>query len=262
MGSSRYLASFVALIAIFASFKFYNDPAVTEITMSGPEMKIFESDEVLKHVKRMQAVATPERPALPSDRGAWAMAWLHLVIWNSWKGAYYYADKFPKEDFANYADYAWSAVEFLEGHHDAEEQALFPALEKKFPGSMEKNEAQHESFLKPVDKILLPVMEHLADELDTLKGSELLKHFTEDELASLNQLTHKAQRGDNHKNLPFILRAGVSNLPPNSPFPPAPAFVTKGLGPWVFYWKYSSLWKYATYPWKPTLPTAVPETSL
>ncbi|KAL0066984.1 hypothetical protein AAF712_005973 [Marasmius tenuissimus] len=95
-------------------------------------------------------------------------------------------------------------------------------------------------------------MEHLADELDTLNGSELLKHFTEDELASLNQLTHKAQRGDNHKNLPFH----------PSPFPPAPAFVTKGLGPWVFYWKYSSLWKYATYPWKPTLPTAVPETSL
>ncbi|KAL0066983.1 hypothetical protein AAF712_005972 [Marasmius tenuissimus] len=150
MGSSRYLASFVALIAIFVSFKFYNDPAVTEIAMSGPEMKIFESEEVLKHVKRMQAVATPERPALPSDRGAWAMAWLHLVIWNSWKGAYYYADKYPKEDFANYADYAWSAVEFLEGHHDAEEKALFPALEKKFPGSMEKNEAQHEFFLKPL----------------------------------------------------------------------------------------------------------------
>ena len=95
MGSSRYLASFVALIAIFVSFKFYNNPEITEITMSGPEMKVFESEEVLKHVKRMQyvsysvilseglmvgvacfrAVATQERPALASDRSAWAMAW-------------------------------------------------------------------------------------------------------------------------------------------------------------------------------------------
>ncbi|KAF9267120.1 hypothetical protein L218DRAFT_955602, partial [Marasmius fiardii PR-910] len=247
-------------------------------------MKAFESPEVLKHVKRMQDVATLERPPLPSDRGAWAMAWLHLVVWNSWKSAYYYADKHPNEDFANYAEYAWTAVEFLEGHHDAEEKVLFPALEKKISGSMAKNEAQHESFLKPlvdlgeyvksardgkaqfdaktyreqVDKILLPVMEHLADELDTLKGSELLKHFTEDELAALNTLTHKAQQGDSHKNLPFILQ----NLPPNSPFPPAPAFVTKLLGPWVFYWKYRPLWKYTTYPFKPTLPTAVPQTSL
>ncbi|KAL0574552.1 hypothetical protein V5O48_007415 [Marasmius crinis-equi] len=334
MSSSKYLASLVALVAIFVSFKFYSNPEVTQIAMSGPEMKAFESTEVLKHVKKMQCVfylfgwswrkklteclflqgLCNAREANTSVRArsvgyglvrarslllgqrltVFANRRLHLVIWNSWKSAYYHADKYPKEDFANYAEYAWTAVEFLEGHHDAEEKALFPAIEKKVPGSMEKNEAQHESFLKPlvdlgeyvksardgktqfdaktyreqVDKILVPVMEHLAEELDTLKGSELLKHFTEDEIAVLNKVVHKAQQGDSHKNLPFILHLTTSNLicaenlPPNSPFPPAPAFVTKLLGPYVFYWKYSQLWKYATYPWKPTLPTSVPQTSL
>ncbi|EEB95142.1 hypothetical protein MPER_05937, partial [Moniliophthora perniciosa FA553] len=235
------------------------------IVMTGPDMEQFETPEVLKYVKRMQEVATLERPTLPSERAGWAMAWLHLVIWNSWKSAYFHADKYSKDDFKNYAEYALTAVEFLEGHHDAEEEALFPAIEKKAPGSMAKNEAQHESFLKPlgelrsyiestksgstafdattyrkkVDGILHPIMEHLADELDTLQSSSLLQYFTEDEIGNLNTLTHKAQKGDNHKNLPFILQ----NLPPNSPFPPAPAFVTKLLGPWVFYWKYSPLWK-------------------
>ncbi|KAK7022934.1 hypothetical protein VNI00_016824 [Paramarasmius palmivorus] len=261
MSSSKFLASLVALLAIFTSFKLYNNPAISEITMTGPEMKAFENPEVLKHVKKIQDVATPVRPALPSERGGWAMAWLHLVIWNSWKSAYFYADKYPKEDFNNYVEYALTAVEFLEGHHDAEEKTLFPTIEKKIPGSMEKNEAQHEAFLKPlgelrgylestkagsaqfdaatyrakVDSILLPIMEHLADELDSLNGPSLLKHFTEDELASINTLTHKAQQGDNHKNLPLILLLGrdpnltclPQNLPPNSPFPPAPAFVTK-----------------------------------
>ncbi|KAJ3919226.1 hypothetical protein F5877DRAFT_90202 [Lentinula edodes] len=242
--------------------------------MSGLEMQTFESAEVLKYVESIRAAATPERPALASDRGRWAMAWLHLVIWNSWKSAYFYADKYPEGDLQNYLEYALLSASFLAEHHDAEESALFPALEKKIPGSMEHNEAQHQSFLKPleelieyinlakaegkldsatyrakVDSILVPVMQHLAEELDSLEGSKLLEHFSESELDTINKATHKAQQGDNHKMLPF-------NLPPGSPFPPAPGFVKTLLGPWVFYWKYSELWKYTTYPMKPILPTA------
>ncbi|KAI3598078.1 hemerythrin hhe cation binding domain-containing protein [Moniliophthora roreri] len=272
MGSSRFLASFVALVAVFASFKFYNNPAISEIVMTGPDMEAFETPEVLKHVKRMQEVATLERPALPSEQAGWAMAWLHLVIWNSWKSAYYYADKYSKDDFKNYAEYALTAVEFLEGHHDAEEQALFPAIEKKAPGSMAKNEAQHESFLKPlgelrsyiestksgstafdattyrkkVDGILLPIMEHLADELDTLQSSSLLKNFTEDEIGSLNTLAHKARKGDSHKNLPFILQSSSKQ-----PIPSGPGIRNQVIGT-----------LYTSFPMKPTLPTSVPQTSL
>ncbi|KAJ3862451.1 hypothetical protein EV359DRAFT_45123 [Lentinula novae-zelandiae] len=234
-----------------------------------------------------RAAATPERPALASDRGRWAMAWLHLVIWNSWKSAYFYADKYPEGDVQNYLEYALLSASFLAEHHDAEESALFPALERKIPGSMVHNEAQHQSFLKPleelieyinlakaegkldsatyrakVDFILVPVMQHLAEELDSLEGSKLLEHFSESELDTINKATHKAQQGDNHKMLPFVLRtcnrieSHLHNLPPGSSFPPAPGFVKTLLGPWVFYWKYSELWKYTTYPMKPVLPTA------
>ncbi|KAJ3801910.1 hypothetical protein GGU11DRAFT_767700 [Lentinula aff. detonsa] len=247
--------------------------------MSGQNMKTFESPEVLKYVESIRATATPERPALASDRGRWAMAWLHLVIWNSWKSSYFYADKFPEVDLQNYLEYALLSATFLAEHHDAEESALFPALEKKIPGSMEQNEAQHQSFLKPleelieyinlakaegkidvatyrgkVDPIVAPIMQHLAEELDSLEGSKLLEHFSESELDAINKATHKAQQGDTHKMLPFVLQ----NLPPGSPFPPAPGFVKTLLGPWVFYWKYSQLWKYTTYPMKPVL-TAAPQ---
>jgi len=38
----------------------------------------------------------------------------------------------------------------MQGHHEAEEATLFAEIEKKSPGSMEKNEAQHQSFLAQV----------------------------------------------------------------------------------------------------------------
>ncbi|KAJ3986524.1 hypothetical protein F5890DRAFT_1437042 [Lentinula detonsa] len=277
--ASKLVAFLVGLSAAFISYNLYKPYQSTHIDMSGQNMKTFESPEVLKYVESIRAAATPERPALASDRGRWAMAWLHLVIWNSWKSSYFYADKFPEDDLQNYLEYALLSATFLAEHHDAEESALFPALEKKIPGSMEQNEAQHQSFLKPleelieyinlakaegkidvatyrgkVDPIVAPIMQHLAEELDSLEGSKLLEHFSESELDAINKATHKAQQGDTHKMLPFVLQ----NLPPGSPFPPAPGFVKTLLGPWVFYWKYSQLWKYTTYPMKPVL-TAAPQ---
>lgn len=38
-------------------------------------------------------------------------------------------------------------------HHEAEEKTLFPALELKMAGKMNKNEEQHESFLVQVRNI-------------------------------------------------------------------------------------------------------------
>ncbi|KAK7436901.1 hypothetical protein VKT23_018921 [Stygiomarasmius scandens] len=231
--TSRLLTSILALLAAFVSYQLYNPPASLSINMSGNDMKSFEDPNVLKYVEKIQKVATTERPPSPSGRAGWAMAWLHLAVWNSWKSSYFYADKFEKNDFQNYLDYALYSAEFLVGHHEAEEATLFPEIEKKSPGSMEKNEAQHQSFLaqlielvnylkaaKPetfdatvyrakVDEIVAPIMEHLADELDTLESSELLKHFTEEDLATLNKATHQAQQGQSggaFKSLPFLLR--------------------------------------------------------
>ncbi|KAF5367953.1 hypothetical protein D9758_004513 [Tetrapyrgos nigripes] len=249
--------------------------------MAGDEMKSFEDPKVLGYVRKIQRVATAKQPPLASAQTGWTMAWVHLIIWNSFKSVYFYADRYEKDDFQNYVDYALLSAQFLIGHHDTEEQHLFPIIEKRIPGSMEHNEAQHQSFLKElgqlvdylksarpetfdatkyraqVDAMLLAMVEHLADELDTLAPSELLKHFTEKELAVINESTEKAARDHEEpsKMLPFILQ----NLPPGSPFPPAPKFVTGFVGPWVLYWKYRPLWKYTTYPSKPVLSISVPE---
>ncbi|KAJ3773174.1 hypothetical protein FB446DRAFT_797237 [Lentinula raphanica] len=283
--TNKLIPFLVGIIAAFISYNIYKSHQTLDLitNMSSPEMKAFEAPEVSKNVERIRAAATPERPALSSDRGRWAMAWLHLVIWNSWKSAYFYADKYPEDDLHNYLEYALLSATFLAEHHEAEESALFPALEKKIPGSMEQNEAQHQAFLKPleelidfirlakaeskldvgayrgmVDSLVGPVMQHLAEELDSLEGPKLLEHFSESELDEINKATHKAQQGDTHRMLPFILQVRPldRNLPPGSPFPPAPGFVKTLLGPWVFYWKYSHLWKYTTYPMKPMLSPA------
>ncbi|KAF5391102.1 hypothetical protein D9757_003175 [Collybiopsis confluens] len=240
--ASKLFAFLLSLSAAFISYNLYNPPKSAIITMTGPEMNVFEAPGIVKYVERIQAAATPERPALASDRGRWAMAWLHLVVWNSWKSAYFYADKFPEGDFQHYSEYALLTATFLVDHHEAEEAALFPVLEKKIAGSMQQNEAQHQAFLKPleelieylrsaqisavkfdaatyrskVDAILENLMEHLSDELDSLEGSKLLAHFSESDLDAINKGVHKAQQGDSHKMLPFILQVCVGYIEKHS----------------------------------------------
>ncbi|TRM60076.1 hypothetical protein BD626DRAFT_549969 [Schizophyllum amplum] len=239
----------------------------------------FNDHAVLAEVDKIRKVAEVPRPAAASGKTAWAMAWMHMVIWNAWKSTYFYADKIPVGDFENYREYATLSIRFLAEHHDAEEKTLFPMLEEKIPGSMDTNHQQHESFLQPLedvlayiktstedkfdaaafraklDDFLFPVMEHLADELDSLAADKLSQKMSEDEMQAVNTATHKAQQGDDSKlALPFV----VQNLPPGCEFPPAPGFVKNILGPWMFYWKYAGMWKYTAYPWKQTLPAVVP----
>jgi hypothetical protein len=68
---------------------------------------------------------------------------------------------------------------------------------------------------------------------------QLLQVYSEAEAGQLAKQLHKATKGESAKALPFVLQ----NLPPGSPFPPAPGFVKNILGPWVFWWKYKNLWK-------------------
>ncbi|KAJ7588320.1 hypothetical protein C8J56DRAFT_941369 [Mycena floridula] len=279
------LASLTALVAIFVSLRFYKPSLETllqaETAMSvdqGVKTSKFEDPSVLQHLKRITDAASPNVPSLASEKVRWAMAWLHVVIWNAWKSAYFHADKYPLEDFENYRGYALLSFEFLVGHHEAEEDTLFKDIDAKVPGAMATNEEQHQTFLHPleeiveylrkatpetfkaaelrskIDAILEPVMNHLADELDTLEPSLLLRHFSEEELGVINKKSHlaaQAKAGSSHQSLPFMLR----NMRPGSPFPPAPGFVKNILGPYVFYWKFSGFWKYAAYSWKPSAAT-------
>ncbi|KIY45636.1 hypothetical protein FISHEDRAFT_48882 [Fistulina hepatica ATCC 64428] len=238
----------------------------------------FVDSAVLAEVSKIEKAAVFTRPELASEKTKWSMAWMHLIIWHSWKSTYYWASHIPEGDFVNYKEYALLSVGFLVDHHNAEESALFPVIEERSPGSMAKNHEQHESFLKEVedlvaylqaateesfdaaalrgkvDSILFLVMQHLADELDSLDAEVLRKSFSEEELAVINKATHTAQQETmpGNRSLPFVLQ----NLPPHTPFPPAPGFVKNIIGPWIMYWKFAALWKYTTFPWKQQL--AVP----
>ncbi|KAI0326177.1 hypothetical protein GY45DRAFT_1329225 [Cubamyces sp. BRFM 1775] len=273
----KLLSSVFAAVLAFLAFRALNKPLgtnhVQHIMSTDAVMGAskFSDPKVLAEVAKIRKVAEVPRPTLASGKTAWAMAWTHMVIWYAWKSAYFYADKFPAGDFDNYRTYATLSIKFLVDHHDAEEKTLFPMLEEKIPGSMEKNHEQHEAFLQPLgdllkyletvtadkwdvstfrtklDALLFPVMEHLADELDSLEPEKLTAKFSEEELQAINTATHKAQAtGDSKLELPFV----VQNLPPGCEFPPAPGFVKNVLGPWMFYWKYAELWKYTAYPWK------------
>ncbi|KIY72658.1 hypothetical protein CYLTODRAFT_417665 [Cylindrobasidium torrendii FP15055 ss-10] len=175
------------------------------------QRSMFSDAGVLVDVDRIRTIAEVPRPASAAAKTGWAMAWMHLVIWNSWKAAYFHASAFSAStqgqdankaqgsqgDFENYKIYAREAIKFLVDHHDAEEETLFPRLEERMPGCMKANEEQHQSFLgelgtlytyiqtatpstfdasvfrSQMDAILPPLMAHLASELDTLSPSLL-----------------------------------------------------------------------------------------
>ncbi|KAJ7578162.1 hypothetical protein C8J56DRAFT_969170 [Mycena floridula] len=272
----------------YSSFiRFYTQAALSTHLQSRPTMipvdrtmktSKFEDTTILKHVQRIKNAAGPDVPALASEKVGWAMAWIHVVVWNAWKSVYFHADKYSAEDFENYRGYALLSFKFLVGHHEAEEETLFRYIDAKVPGAMTINEEQHQIFLEPLEKIvhylqnvtqetfsatelcsqiddiLEPVMNHLSEELDTLEPSIILRHFSEEDLVLINYKSHSAAQqkaGSPHQSLPFMLQ----NMPPNSPFPPAPGFVKNILGPYVFYWKFSGFWKYAAYSWKPSAAT-------
>ncbi|KAH8833011.1 hypothetical protein DL96DRAFT_700566 [Flagelloscypha sp. PMI_526] len=244
---------------------------------------MFVNAGVLRQVRRIKVVATPISPSLPSQTSAWAMAWVHMVVWNSWKSAYFYASRIPSGDFESYREYTLLAFAFLDKHHEVEERELFPVIEKKMPGTMKTNEEQHHNFLgglrdmvgymestsvtkfeastfrAKMDNIILDVVTHLADELDTLDSNKLLQFFTEDEIKDINESFGKVSQQHTMsalgrtRPLPFFFQSQPS---PGS-FPPVPGFVKSIIAPWVVYWPGRNLWKYTAFPYTATL-EAVP----
>ncbi|KAI0717752.1 hypothetical protein C8T65DRAFT_640702 [Cerioporus squamosus] len=256
----KLLSSVFAAALAFLSFRALNKPLgtnhVQRIMSTDPVISAskFSDPAVLAEVAKIRKVAEVPRPARASGKTGWAMAWMHLIIWNAWKSAYFYADKFPEGDFENYRAYAALSIKFL--NHEQHEAFLQPLGDLlKYLDTVTADKWDAATFRAKMDDLLFPVMEHLADELDSLDAEKLTAKFSEDELQAINTATHKAQStGDSKLELPFV----VQNLPPGCEFPPAPGFVKNILGPWMFYWKYARLWKYTAYPWKQTLPTAVP----
>jgi hemerythrin-like domain-containing protein len=59
----------------------------------------------------------------------------------------------PETDRAAFADFAARFVTFLEGHHDSEEQIIFPALEKGFADQVSGWRADHQRLLDALSEL-------------------------------------------------------------------------------------------------------------
>ncbi|TFL06228.1 hypothetical protein BDV98DRAFT_559045 [Pterulicium gracile] len=230
-----------------------------------PELGMFADKKVLWEFERTRAHAVAHHPILPSDRLSWSMSWLHLVLWHGLKSIFVHSNKVDKDGYAGYREYALLAFQFLVDHHDAEENFLYPRMEKLMPGSMTANDEQHHAILAPVGTIIqyfqdrpnfedfksdeirhhlnglvYPLMKHLADELLTITGPILRPVASEEECADISRVTDlEPPKSDASKLLPFLLQS----LPPNTPFPPN---VTEDPD----YEKYSHMWGYTAFPHK------------
>ncbi|KIO34522.1 hypothetical protein M407DRAFT_16500 [Tulasnella calospora MUT 4182] len=177
--------------------------------MSSPELKLFyclaipEGDH--NDIFELQAIR---------------MVLLHNVIIRGFNSVLYYSKQIQRgtSELKSFLEYTEQVIKFMHGHHEAEEEIMFPALESKYgPGSMAHNIEGHEHFKAPfaifenlVEEFkngtkaweaegfqqaiygFMPVLrEHLVDEIETIRPQKLREHFNEAELQDIEEATKK-----------------------------------------------------------------------
>ncbi|KAH7381501.1 hypothetical protein DE146DRAFT_670756 [Phaeosphaeria sp. MPI-PUGE-AT-0046c] len=133
------------------------------------------------------------------------MALAHNVIIRGLNSIYKQAEFVRVEDYPGFVAYAYCWYEFLQAHHDLEEESLFPALERLTgeKGLMDSNVAEHRLFhtalaayaeylgplrdtphdfsasivIKLIDALAPPLLSHLSSEIPTLLGLSCHPHF-------------------------------------------------------------------------------------
>jgi hemerythrin-like domain-containing protein len=217
---------------------------------------------------------------------AQGMAHLHNIILRAMNSTYQQAP-YVKEakDIQDLIQFVTIWHDFLEHHHETEEIAFFPALEKLTGGSMENNIAQHRAFeaglaaiqqwtknttsknydaahLRALLLDLGPVLQtHLSDEIETLLA---LRSF--DDSDALKKVWTAAgdyakAHGEVTVQVPFIVGSydqtyeggAVSDLQ----FP----WVLTLLNSWVFSRKHAGAWRFLPCDWsgKPRALAFVPK---
>jgi len=93
-----------------------------------------------------------------------------------------------------------------------------------------------------LDKLLTPLFEHLAKEVGYLDPAKLrASGLTEQRLDDIATSVERHVQGEvDVYLLPFV----IGHVPPGTGFPPMPAFLSKFLIPYVFWWKHRRLWRY------------------
>jgi len=179
-------------------------------------------------------------------------------------------DNPPMDDIKNFLGYCEAWVDSIEGHHQAEEEVVFPFLNRKMDFSEEQE--QHKfihSTLDALSKKLRtakadpstfnaaelkqvfqdfrePLYKHLDEEVAHI-APENMKVFDTKELRDLNAALdkHAKSHGDPYLLVPYMRSHTPTEL--KDSWPPMPWVLRKVVIPYVLARRYSGYWKYAPY---------------
>jgi len=180
-------------------------------------------------------------------------------------------EKTPLNDLDNFLGYCRAWATSIVGHHDSEEEVLFPFLNTKLDFSHEieqhvrvaegltgiiayidQSTADHSKFDAAKLKEMMEslgghLFEHLDEEVADL-APEKLKVFTAEELtkAGKDLMVYIRAHSDKYVTLPFMR----CHTPPELKeiWPPFPWIVKRLVVPWMLAPKNAGYWKYAPYP--------------
>ncbi|KZW02261.1 hypothetical protein EXIGLDRAFT_735740 [Exidia glandulosa HHB12029] len=179
-------------------------------------------------------------------------------------------DNPPTNDLPNFIGYCEAWAISIVGHHDAEEEVVFPFLNRKM--DFHKEQDEHKVIHDTVDAILTfltaakadpskfdaahlkqilvefrePLYSHLDEEVEHIAPANMTV-FDKKELLELNASLdkHAKSHGDPFMLVPFMR----SHTPPElkDSWPPMPWVLRKVVIPYVLARRYSGYWKYAPY---------------
>jgi len=246
--------SFAVLVAAVCAIFFYDNVAL-------PSLKNF-------NFKMLQGTAVPTDPYLSLQ---YNMANTHDLYKLAYKTILPHLDKPPLEDLDNFLGYCRAWASSIVGHHDSEEQVLFPFLSQKldFSNELEQHRvveegltgiikyidnsvADHASFDVAKFKDMMvtlggPLFEHLDQEVEDL-APEKLQVFTaaEIDLAGRQLMVYIRAHSDKYITLPFMRSHTPQEL--KEVWPPFPWVVKRVVVPWILAPNHAGYWKYAPYP--------------
>ncbi|KAG8953243.1 hypothetical protein FRC04_002653 [Tulasnella sp. 424] len=204
------------------------------------------------------------------DTQAIKMALLHNAIIRGFNSLLYYSGEVQPgtKQLNSFLRYGLENCRFVHHHHENEETMYFPFLESKMgQGRMSSNVQGHEAFQKPfiafeellqallkdpskwdvnafrqgIHGFMPTLREHLAEEIDTLKSSEVAKYLTAEEIREFDkkfEVIIKSQVDfSKGPQLAYINGDGVNG----AWFPPIPYFLVF-LIKYALWWPHSDMW--------------------
>ncbi|KAF8308873.1 hypothetical protein DL93DRAFT_2100380 [Clavulina sp. PMI_390] len=219
-------------------------------------------------------------PTDPAEHQAWIMSNAHGAILNMLKQFYVLGPTIKPADYEDFVGYGLMWCSVVHTHHHEEESWYFGYLNKVI--QLEQIEKEHALFNQPlmdmenylvsclpagaewgitrnkvpsdspnvpfdaakvnaiIDTLVVSFLPHFCDEISYLDAEKLRAFITDSEWKEIEERGKKEIGGQP----PVFHVMGVLHSR-NTAFPPAPWLVVNILIPWVFYWPYRRLWRFA-----------------